>query len=201
VRRIHVSPEQFRSVCLSAHASGIGAVVAQHWASLDRLPADRGLCWLVLEDVRSSGNLGTIFRTAEACGVGGIILIGPNCDPFDPAVVRSSMGGIFHLSLARATPEQVKKWATAHHVHLIGLSPHAPHLWSEFPMPPRVGIVIGEERKGLSPRLSAMCRSTVRLPMTGRADSLNVGVAAGVMMYEIVRRQQSLSAQYPPGTI
>ncbi|HEY3231723.1 MAG TPA: TrmH family RNA methyltransferase, partial [Roseiflexaceae bacterium] len=97
VARVRVSPEQFRSISTTSRASGIGAIVRQHWLPLERARPGQGLCWIVIEEIRSPGNLGTILRTAEACGAAGIIFVGPSCDPFDPAVVRASMGGIFHL--------------------------------------------------------------------------------------------------------
>ena len=131
--------------------------------------------------------------TAEATGVGGAIFVGPRCDPFNPTVVRASMGGLFHLPLVRATHEPLGRWARTNKVRLVGLSPEADRLWTELPSFAAVALAIGEERQGLSARLRALCDTTVRLPMTGRADSLNVGVAAGVMMYELVRRAQGRS--------
>lgn len=187
VPRFRVSPEQFRSICTTGRASGIGAIVAQHWSPLSEADPAGGTCFLVIEEIRSPGNLGTILRTAEATGVGGIIFVGPQCDPFAPDVLRASMGGLFHLTVSRTSPQQLARWAAQRGVRLVGLSPEADRLWTELPDGP-VALVLGEERSGLSDSLRAICHTAVRLPMTGRADSLNVGVAAGVMMYELVRR-------------
>jgi len=197
VRRLRVTPEQFRTVCTSPRASGIGAILRQNWTPLEKIQPLQGLCWLVIEEIRSPGNLGTIFRTAEACGVSGVLLVGSTCDPFDPAVVRASMAGMFHLPLVRTTHEKLRNWATRHGIQFVGLSPKADRLWTDLPCPAPLAFVIGEERRGLSERLSELCRWMVRLPMTGRADSLNVAVAAGVMMYEMVRRTQVPSSQTP----
>jgi tRNA G18 (ribose-2'-O)-methylase SpoU len=71
----------------------------------------------------------------------------------------------------------------------VGLSPRAERLWTDLPEVPALALVLGEERKGLSDQLRALCAATVRLPMTGHANSLNVGVAAGVMLFELVRRE------------
>lgn len=144
-------------------------------------------CWLIVEQIRSAGNLGTILRTAEACGVGGVVFLGPWCDPFDPVTVRGSMGAVFQLTLVRSNAERFVRWANDQGLAIVGLSPDAEHLWTQLPATRPLGIVIGEERQGLSDRLRKLCHTTVRLPMQGRADSLNVGVAAGVMMYELVR--------------
>lgn len=190
VRRVRVTPEQFREISKTRRASGIGAIVRERWFPLDSLEPDRGLCWLIVEQLRSPGNFGTILRTAEATGVSGIICVGPLCDPFHPAVVRASMGGIFHLPLIRTTYEDLANWIQQHRVNLIGLSPEAKVNWTELPVAGPVGLVIGEERLGLSEEMRTLCNTMVRLPMTGRADSLNVGVATGVMLYELVRRSQ-----------
>ena len=189
VRRFKVTPGQFCSVCAAAHASGIGAILRQRWTPLRELATGPEVFPIVIEEIRSPGNLGTIVRTAEACGAGGTIFLGPGTDPFDPVTVRASMGGIFHLPLVRTGAEQLRQWAQTHGIILAGLSPDAGRLWTDLPPGP-IAIVLGEERKGMSDRLRALCDLTVRLPMTGRADSLNVGVAAGVMMYELVRRAE-----------
>jgi len=100
------------------------------------------------------------------------------------------MGGIFHLPLIRATHDELRQWAPSRGIQFVGLSPRAARLWTELP-PTRIALVVGEERKGLSDSLRDMCDMSVRLPMCGHADSLNVGVAAGVMMYEMMRRAAS----------
>ena len=153
VRRQRLSPEQFRSISTTERASGVGAIVREHWTPLARAQADRGLCWLVIEDVRTPGNLGTIVRTAEACGAAGIIFVGPQCDPFTPDVLRASMGGIFHLGVVRATHDELQRWASRGAVQVVGLSPDAERLWTELRISAPVAIVLGEERRGLSDRL------------------------------------------------
>jgi TrmH family RNA methyltransferase len=189
VRTVRVTPEEFRRVSITERASGIGAVVRQRWRPLEQAKGMCGSCWLIVEDLRSAGNLGTILRTAEATGVGGVIFLSGGVDPFDPVVVRASMGGLFHLQLVRSTAAEVRGWAKREGVRLVGLSPRAERLWTEVEGSGPVGLVVGGEREGLSRCVMEMCDERVRLPMVGRADSLNVAVAAGVMMYEVVRRK------------
>lgn len=191
VARYTISPEQFRDVSGAGRASGLGAIVHQRWIPLEQLRADDSLCTLVIEQVRSPGNLGTILRTAEACGVRNVVFVGPHCDPYDPNVVAASMGGVFHLRLARATAPRLTKWLEARGVTLLGLSPEADGLWTDAAIDAPVALAIGEERSGLSNSLRSISSTLVRLPMTGRADSLNVSIATGVMLYEIVRRRQT----------
>jgi TrmH family RNA methyltransferase len=183
-----VSPEEFRGVSSSGRASGIGAIARKRWTPLEQVRPRHGLCLLAIEGVRSGGNLGTILRTAEACGVAGVLFLGPRSDPFDVDVVRASMGGVFHLPLVRTTPDRLNAWRRARGVRCIGLSPQAKSLWTEIPADGANCLVFGEERHGLSPAAAALCDLHVRLPMTGRADSLNVGIAVGVTLYELVRR-------------
>jgi TrmH family RNA methyltransferase len=190
---VRVSPEQFRAISVTEHASGIGAIVKQCWTPLHHTDAARGLCWLVLESVRSAGNLGTVLRTAEATGVAGVIFLDHTCDPYNLPVVRASMGGIFHLQLIRTTHGHLRRWANRHGVRLLALTPGGDDMWAGEGVasiaPAPVALLIGEERQGLSARALAMSDQKIRLPMTGRADSLNLGVAAGVMMYELMRRR------------
>ena len=114
VRVERVTPEQFRRISQTPRASGLGALLHQHWMPLEAIDPRRGLCWLALSEIRSPGNLGTILRTAEAVGAVGLIVLGGECDPFDPDVVRASMGGIFHLAMCRTTVAEFGAWARDH---------------------------------------------------------------------------------------
>jgi TrmH family RNA methyltransferase len=190
---VRVTPEQFRTISITERASGIAAIARQHWSALHQLPVPERSCWIVIETIRSPGNLGTIFRTAAATGAAGVIFLSNDCDPFDPAVVRASMAGLFHLNVARTTTRAFRDWARANGVTTIGLSPRAPRLWTDFPASRNIALLVGEERRGLTSDAQQICDLNVRLPMTGVADSLNVGVAAGVMMYEWVRRASASS--------
>lgn len=189
VARDSLTPEQFRGVSRVPRPSGIGAIVRQRWCELDGLPCDVGRCFLAIEHVRDAGNLGTILRTAEAAGVTAVIFVGPACDPFDPVAVRASMGGIFGVSLVRASFECLEDWTARRGVSVIGLSPRGGQSWADLPDDRPVVLALGEERSGLSARMTQLCRASVRLPIAGRADSLNVAVAAGIAMYEFVRRR------------
>jgi TrmH family RNA methyltransferase len=189
VNKTALTPEQFRRFSTTQHASGIMAIVRQRWATLENVDPHRGLGWLIVEHLRSAGNLGTILRTAEAISMSGVVFIGGACDPYDPAVVRASMGGLFHLPIVRTRPRELSFWLATHHIGAIGLSPHTSRIWTDFPQAGSLALLLGNEREGLSLRLRRLCDHEVRLPMTGKADSLNVSIAAGIMMYELVRRR------------
>jgi TrmH family RNA methyltransferase len=188
VPTIHVSPEVFRSASCTARASGVAAIVYQRWERLTDVDPHEGLCWIALERIRSPGNLGTILRTAEAVGAAGLILLGDAVDPFDLRVVRSSMGAVFHLQMVRTSHQRLSAWAKTEDVHLVGSSPKTNTNYTTLaPRPPTV-LLLGEEREGLSNQALALCGDVVRLPILGTGDSLNVAVAAGILLYDVLRQ-------------
>lgn len=184
-----VTPEEFRAISRTERASGVAAILRQHWTPLASADPERGLCWLAVSRIRNTGNLGTILRTAEAVGAGGLFVLDDETDPFDPAVVRASMGGIFRLNLVRATLEDFSKWALGHGCRVVGTSPSAERSYTEIGVEGPLVIFLGEEREGMKPGEKGLCTDMARVPILGRADSLNVGVAAGVMLYEVLRRR------------
>lgn len=190
VRVARVTAEQFRSVCRSQRASGIAAVLRQHWTPLGQADPRSGICWIALSTVRSLGNLGTLLRTAEAVGVGGIVFLGGSTDPFDPDVVRSSMGGIFHLQLVRTELPAFRSWTATHGCCVAGTSPAGRVLYTDIPLDAPLVLLLGNERSGLRPDELESCAFTARIPINGRADSLNVGIAAAVILYDVHRRMR-----------
>ncbi|MEZ6186196.1 MAG: RNA methyltransferase [Planctomycetota bacterium] len=181
-----VSPEDFRRLSRAARASGVAAVVRQRWRTLARVRVDRP--WICLERIRSAGNLGTILRTLEAVD-GGLILLGPAVDPFALDAVRASMGALFHLDLVRTTLEELRAWARRTDTELVGTWPEGAARY-DAPYARRSVLLIGEERRGLSPAAREACARSVSIPIVGRGDSLNVGVACGVLVYEVLRQRQ-----------
>ena len=146
-----------------------------------------GLCWVAIESVRSAGNLGTLIRTAEAVGGAGFILIGNRIDPFDPDVIRASMSGIFCQQLVRSSLPQLSNWLQHHDCHAIGASPDGSIDLHQFQFPRSTLLFLGAERQGLTPQQRDLCHDLVGIPMVGEADSLNLGVAGSLFLYEIKR--------------
>jgi TrmH family RNA methyltransferase len=188
---LHVSPETFRQISTTHHASGVGAIVAQRWSPLHGASPRAGLCWVVLEAVRSEGNLGSLIRTSEAIGGAGFILVGPRIDPFDPAVVRSSMGALFRQTFIRTNSPSLRNWLRRHRCRVIGSSADGPTELHRFAYPRPTILVLGEERQGLSPYLRDLCSDLVRIPMVGAADSLNLAVAGSLLLYEVYRARSA----------
>jgi TrmH family RNA methyltransferase len=141
----------------------------------------------VLEAVRSEGNLGSLIRTSEAIGGAGFILVGPRIDPFDPAVVRASMGALFRQTLIRTHERSLRNWVHRHRCRVIGASPDGSADLHRFDYPRPTILVLGEERQGLTPLQRDLCSDLVRIPMVGAADSLNLAVAGSLLLYEVYR--------------
>ena len=181
-RQLLADARVMASLSAQKNASPVVAVFRQRW-SRDVTPNGT---WLALEDLRDPGNLGTIIRTADAVGARGIILAGQSCDPFGPDCVRATMGSIFGVPLIRMTAAELvstcKSWpGEVAGTHLNGSIDYRKAYGS-----PTL-IVLGSEGKGLSPAVAAACATLVRIPMKGGPESLNVAIAAGLMLYEAVK--------------
>ena len=185
-----VSPEQFRTVSRAERASGVGAILRQHIRDLRHLMPGDHPCWVVLNQVRAPGNFGTLVRTSAAIGAAGFILLGGSIDPFDPAVVRASMGALFQQVLVRASTEQLRHWVQRHSLLVVGASPDGTVAYDHVRYSRPTVLVLGEERRGLSDDQRALCQQIVRIPMLADADSLNLAVAGSLLMYEVVRASQ-----------
>jgi TrmH family RNA methyltransferase len=194
---LHVSPEAFRQVSTTLRASGVGAIVAQRWSPLHGTSPRAGLCWVVLEAVRSEGNLGSLIRTSEAIGGAGFILVGPQIDPFAPAVVRASMGALFRQTLIRTNDRSFRNWVRRHRCRVIGASPDGSADLHRFDYPRPTILVLGEERRGLTPLQRDLCSDLVRIPMVGAADSLNLAVAGSLLLYEVYRARSVRRGRSP----
>jgi TrmH family RNA methyltransferase len=144
---------------------------------------------LILDKLQDPGNLGTLIRTADAVGVQGVILLEPCVDPFDPKTVRGTMGSLFTVPFARTKngPEALAQLAQTGY-RLVGADGRQGELpWPSDVLAGPVALVLGNEARGLSPELRPHLHAYVRLPLRGHAESLNVSVAGGTLMYEWLR--------------
>lgn len=149
--------------------------------------------WLALDRVRDPGNLGTIIRTADAAGAAGVILVGETTDPFSLETVRATMGSIFAVPVARATASDFLAWHKRQAQALLGthLAGSVDYRTIDYKTKPTV-ILMGNEQQGLPDDMAAACTALARIPQQGRADSLNLAVATGVMLFEARRHLLSL---------
>ena len=212
VEVLEVGAEVYRSLSMKDGPAGIGVVARQRWtvlddagvglesgdastndaAAADAAAADAvsndSLGWVVLEDVGNPGNLGSILRTSEAVGGAGVILLGDTADPYDPASVRGSMGAVFSQQVIRSSLGALIQWKRRVGIPMVGTSDAAPADFRSATYAPPLLLCLGGEQHGLSREVMDVCDAVVRIPMAGRADSLNLAVAAGVMLYEVLSR-------------
>jgi TrmH family RNA methyltransferase len=160
-------------------------VFEQAFMPLDALDPRSAVCWVALENVRDPGNLGTILRTADAAGCGGVILVGDCCDPYSVEAVRATMGSIFATPLTETSVQDFLAWRARWPGAVIGTRLDAASDFRRAPYRSPNLLVMGNEQAGLSAELAAACDLTVKIPMRGRADSLNLAVATAIMIYAV----------------
>jgi RNA methyltransferase, TrmH family len=194
---LEVPKEVFHSLSLSDEPQGIAAVVRQRWTPLENVTPSGELCWVALDAVMSPGNLGTVLRTCDAVGAAGVVLLGDSTDPYDPATVRASMGALFSQRFARATVEEFGVWKRRHGCFVVGTSPYAEQEYRALAYRRPTVLFMGCERSGLSAACQAQCDVMVRIPMVGTMDSLNLGIATSVLLYELFHQRQD--ARGTPG--
>jgi RNA methyltransferase, TrmH family len=143
--------------------------------------------WIMLEDMRDPGNLGTIIRTADAAGAAGVILVDQSCDPFGKDCIRATTGSIFAVPLVRLDLNAAIALCQSWPGDVVGTSGTADDDYRRAYQSPTL-LVMGSEGLGLSQDLGNACKSLVRIPMQGRAESLNVATASALMLYEVGRQ-------------
>lgn len=141
--------------------------------------------WVVLEEVRDPGNLGTIIRTIDSVGAKGVILIGNCCDPYSFESVRATMGSVFLVPIVTATREEFITWSTSWPGQILGTTLQDSIDYREVDYKTPLLLMMGNEQAGLTQEMRVICTNLIRLPMKGRADSLNLSIATGVMLYMI----------------
>jgi TrmH family RNA methyltransferase len=182
---IEVSREVLEKVSRRDNPQAVIAVFPQVFTALSEIDPASSPCWVALQAVRDPGNLGTIIRTADSAGCGGVILVGDCTDPYSVEAVRATMGSVFAVKIAKATVEAFLAWRETWPGSVAGtlLSAVTDYRQADYRKPTL--ILMGNEQQGLPPDLAAACDVTVKIPMRGRADSLNLSVATGIMIYTV----------------
>jgi TrmH family RNA methyltransferase len=188
-----VTTEVFGSISEKENPPGILAIVRLAQPPLDSLTPLNFPWGVALLAPQDPGNLGTILRTIDAVGASGLILVNDpqsgrfSCDPHHPAAVRASMGTLFWLPVVSVVFSRFAAWIGESGYHLYGTSAHGSVSYREAGVYPRPAVLLlGSEQEGLAPQHTAICERLVCLPMQGRASSLNLAVAAGIMLYAML---------------
>ncbi len=158
-------------------------------ADLESFDRSSAAIWLVAERLRDPGNLGTILRTGDAVGAGGLILIGECVDPFSVEAVRASMGALFTVPVAKSDWAPFLTWLRTGPGQLVGLSLDTDTDYRAAAYRAPTFLLTGNEAQGMPAAMAADCDLLVKIPMLGKADSLNAAVATAVMAYEVLSRQ------------
>jgi TrmH family RNA methyltransferase len=194
IRVVRLSGELFQRLSDRDGAAGLAAIVGQRLTPLRELPAGHqgsGTTLVALHEIASPGNLGTVIRTADAAGARAVILIGATADPYDPAAIKASMGAIFSMPVARAAgSDEFFAWADERDLAVVTTSARAEQSVWEARYPDPLVLMMGSEGPGLAGADLRRGRLQVSIPMTGTAESLNLAVAAGVVLFEVVRQRR-----------
>ena len=180
---VEVTRDVLEKVSRRENPQTVVAVFEQMLRPLAALRPEAAAVWVALQAVRDPGNLGTIVRTADAAGCGGVILVGDCCDPFSVEAVRATMGSIFATPIFKATVPEFLAWRETWRGSVVGtlLTATTDYRAADYSRPSL--ILMGNEQAGLPPELAKACDVAVKIPMRGRADSLNLSVATGIMIY------------------
>ena len=183
---LEVSTQVLEKLAAKDNPQSMLAVYRQRW---DEAPKPTKLAkdatWLVLEDIRDPGNLGTIVRTADATGTAGVILVANTCDAYSREAVRATMGSIFAVGLVRQTREEFLALRAGWPGDVVGTHLEAKEDFRAARYKFPVLLVMGGEGPGLSESLTRSCSRLVKIPMAGKLDSLNLAVATALALYQI----------------
>jgi 23S rRNA (guanosine2251-2'-O)-methyltransferase len=180
------------------HQGVAAEVTGFEWRDLEELldSAPKPEFFLALDQIEDPRNLGAVLRTADGAGVHGVVVPERRTAPPSEAAAAASAGALFHVPLARVTNlSDCLELAKKRGLWVVGLAPDAPKPWFTFDFTLPVVLVVGSEGRGLRPRVASRCDALLHLPQRGQVESLNLSVAAGIVLYEVVRQRMALPAR------
>jgi len=185
----------FMKMAYRDRPEGLLAVAPQIRISLKQLQLPENPLVVVAESIEKPGNLGTILRSADAAGVNAVIVCDRCTDINNPNAVRASIGTIFSIPVVETSTAEAQEWLRKKNIQIVAATPHAEQLYTAVDMTAPVAIVLGTEQYGLSESWLAEKHLTVRIPMLGQCDSLNVASAATILLFEAVRQRGKARSQ------
>jgi len=183
---ITTTPDILAKITGKSNSQSVVGVFDEFDTALGQLDRSASPLWLVAQDLRDPGNLGTMLRTGDAVGAGGLILIDDCADPFSAEAVRASMGAVFTQRLVQARWDEFLPWLRGGAGQLVAASLRDAVPYRGAPYNAPCFIMVGNESQGLPETYEAECDLRVTMPMLGRADSLNAAVAGAVLAYEVL---------------
>ncbi len=186
---LEVSPAVMQRLAYGQRTEGVVAVAEARPLRLEQLSLARPALVAVLEGVEKPGNVGAVIRSADAAGVSAVLLADPATDIYNPNCIRASLGTVFHIPVCVAGGNEIESWLTQHEFRLFAARVDAALAYTQADLRGDVALVLGSEAHGLTEHWRGPQVTSIRLPMCGRADSLNVAAAAAVLFYEALRQR------------
>ncbi len=187
---ILTSPDILAKISGKDNPQSVLGVFADRDVTLEALDRHTSSIWLVGQAIRDPGNLGTILRTGDAVGAGGLILLDQCVDPFSVEAVRASMGAVFTQSIVQADWGEFLPWLRGDDGQLVATSLQTDIDYQSVQYEAPTFLLIGNEAQGLPEEYETQCDVRVKIPMLGKADSLNAAIATAVMAYEVLNQQR-----------
>lgn len=191
VSTFRISEKAYLKISFGDRCEGLIAVACQFDSSLSHLKVSNAPFFLVVEALEKPGNLGAIMRTVDAGGVDALIVSDPFVDIYNPNVVRSSLGALFTAQIAQASNNVVLSWLRDHKVKIVCALPNAKTNYTSYDFKGACALVLGSEDKGVGEFWVDNADELVTIPMKGKVDSLNVSVAAAIIIFEAIRQRDA----------
>jgi TrmH family RNA methyltransferase len=186
---VAVSPTVLAKIAYGERSDGIVAIVESPHLGLGDLVLPENPLVVVVEGVEKPGNLGAVVRTADGAGVHALIVADPRTDPFNPNAIRASLGAIFAVPLVAAGTAETIAWLSERGIRTVAAIVDGATDYVDADLRGPLAIVLGSESDGLTGAWHDPSVTPIRIPMHGIADSLNVSIAAAVVLYEAVRQR------------
>lgn len=186
----YTTPDILSKISGKENAQAVVGIYRDRLTPLPALDRSAAPIWFVAQAMRDPGNLGTLLRIGDAVGAGGVILVDDCVDPFSVETVRASMGALFTQAIVQADWAEFLAWLRAGPGQLVGTSLNTDADYQQPRYTAPTFLLIGNEARGLPEEYEAACDQLVKIPMMGRADSLNASVAGAVMAYEVLNQRR-----------
>ena len=196
IKLIDVTEAVFEKIAFGQRLEGLVAVCRIPQRSLVDIKPSGSSLYVIAQALEKPGNIGAILRTCDAAGVDGLLLVDAKTDLFNPNVIRASTGTVFSVPTVMADSQSVLDFLTRYKIKTCSMFPQSSSLYTDVDLTGSVAIVLGTEDKGLSEFWQKHTDMQIKVPMRGKADSLNVSVCAAIVIYEAIR-QRSLVAPDP----
>ncbi len=179
----------FEKLSYGERLEGVLALCTPERLSFDDLPSKKPGLFIVVESVEKPGNLGAILRTCDGAGVDGVIICDGKTDIYNPNVIRSSLGAIFSVKVVVSSNEETLQFLRSKNIEVCATLPLAKKVYTKTQLTNPLAVVVGSEQNGLTDFWVQNADLTVKIPMKGRADSLNVSASAAILLYEAIRQR------------